>query len=250
MKELGKIEDITKIKTVPELVKRAKWLEGKTLVQVGEEIKKADPSSRVLTKGSVGHIIEKGFFGISKNSDANPDIVHLGVELKSTPLNYNKSRTKISVKEPLSLNIINYIKEVKNNNIKESSLYKKNKKILFLVYLHDSRKPRSEYIILKVFLWKMDDRVLEELESDYNLIVGKIRQGKAHEIHQGEHNYLTICPKHNGKFKDPSCKRSKTKQPFSDEPAEIRAFRLKNRYMNKILAKAFHKELSKGGWKV
>lgn len=244
------IINLKDIKDMPTLMEKSKWLEGKTLVQVGEEIKKHDPSSRVLTKGSVGHIIEKEFFGIEKNSDANPDIVHLDVEVKTTPLKYNKSRTKISVKEPLSLNIINYRKEVKNNNLKESSLYKKNKKVLFIAFLHDSKKQRSEYVILKVFLWEMDDKVIKELEPDYNLIIGKIRQGKAHEIHQGEHKYLTLCPKHNGKFKDPNCKRSKTKQPFSDKPAEIRAFRLKNRYMNKILAKQFHKKYTKGGWEI
>ncbi|MFH1326653.1 MAG: MutH/Sau3AI family endonuclease [archaeon] len=240
--------NVKEIKDIPELLRKSKWLEGKTLVEVGEEIKKSDPSSRVLTKGSVGHIIESGFFGIEKNSDAKPDIEHLGVEVKTCPLKYNKSKTKISVKEPLSLNIINYTKEVEFNNLKESSIYRKNKKILFILYLHDLEKKRSEYKILKVFLWEMDNKVLKELEQDYNLIIGKVRQGRAHQIHQNEHKYLTICPKHNGKFKDPACKRSKTKQPFSDEPAEIRAFRLKNKYMNLIINRHFNKKDSEMGW--
>lgn len=235
--------DLNKIKTDKQLLEKAKWLEGKTLLEIGEEIKKEDFSSRVLTKGSVGHIIEKGFFGINKNSDANPDIEHLGVEIKTCPLKYNKSRTKLSVKEPLSMNIINYNEEVKKNGLIESSLYKKNRKILFIVYLHDSKKKRSEYKILKVFLWEIDDEAIKDLEPDYNLIIEKIKQGKAHEIHQSEHKYLTLCPKHNGDFKDSNDKRSKRPQPFSNEPAEIRAFRLKNKYMNKIMAKEFNNKL-------
>ena len=78
--------------------------------------------------------------------------------------------------------------------------------------------------------------------------MNKIKIGKAHEIHQSEHKYLTICPKHNGNFKDPKDKISKRPQPFSKIPAEKRAFGLKNRYMNIIISRALGKKLESGGW--
>jgi len=242
------IKNIKSIKTEKELMEKVEWLRGKTLDSVSKAIKENDSDSRVLTKGRVGHGIEKGFFGIEKNSDANPDIVHLGIEIKTCPLKYNHNKTKLSIKEPLSLNIINYMEEVKNSKLKDSSLYKKNKKILFIFYIHDKSKKRSEYIIRYIFIWNLNDEVIKELESDYQKILKKIREGKAHEIHQSEHMYLTICPKHNGKFHDPNCKRSKRKQPFSDVPAEIRAFRLKNKYMNLIVSRHLGKKLTQGGW--
>src|SRR3989344_5479736 len=178
------IKDITQIKTKEELMERAGWLRGKTLEAVDKAIKENDEDSSVLTKGSVGHGIEKGFFGIKKNSDANPDIEHLGIEIKTCPLKYNKDKTKLSIKEPLSLNIINYIEEISHQNLKESSLYKKNKTILFIFYIHDNDK------------------------------------------------------------------KSKRKQPFSDIPAEIRAFRLKNKYMNLIVSRHLGKKLKQGGWDI
>jgi len=242
------IEDITKIKDREELIERAGWLRGKTLNEVSEAIKENDEDSRVLTKGSVGYLVEKGFFGIEKNSDANPDIEHLEIEIKTCPLKYNNDKTKLSIKEPLSLNIINYEKEIENKNLKNSSLYKKNKTILFVFYIHYKDKKRSEYLIKYVFIWDINDEIIEELEPDYQLILNKIREGKAHEIHQGQHKYLTICPKHNGKFKDPTCNKSKRRQPFSDIPAEIRAFRLKNRYMNLVVSRYLGKKLEIGGW--
>ncbi len=239
------------VKEDSSLLKESKWLEGKTLGQITKEIKDSDTHSRVITKGNVGYVIEKGFFGIDKNSSGEADISNLGVEIKTNPLKYNKSKTRLSVKEPLSLNIINYFDEVKNNDIKDSAVYKKNKKILFIFYIHDKSLNRSDYLVKYVFLWEMDDKVLDELRPDYNLIVNKIKIGKAHEIHQSEHKYLTLCPKHNGTFKDPNEKTSKRKQPFSDKPAEVRAFRLKNKYMNIIVARAIGKDLEKqGGWKV
>lgn len=243
------IENIREVKTEKELLKRAKWLEGKTLSQISDVIRKSDNASRVTTKGDVGYVIEKGFFGIEKNSDAKPDIEHLGIEIKTCPLKYNKKRDRISVKEPLSLNIINYVEEVKNDDIKKASFYKKNKKVLFVLYLHDKEKQRSEYLIAHVFLWKMSDKILDKLRPDYEVILNKIRKGKAHEIHQTDNKILTLCPKHNGNYNDPNCKRSKTPQPFNNNKlAEVRAFRIKNSYMNKIISKELGKKLGHGGW--
>lgn len=229
------LKDIKTIKTIKELELLAKNdLEGKTLEEIMASIIQEDESSRTLTKAGVGYVIEHGYFGIPKNSTAGADINHLNVELKTSPLKILKNG-KLTVKEPLSLNIINYSEEVNNNHIRESSLYKKNQKILFVWYIHNKDIPRSQYIIKYVFIWEMTEEVLEELNEDYMKIISFIKDGKAHQIHQHQHKYLTLCPKHNGKFKDPTCTRSKTKQPCSDKPAEVRAFRLKNSYMNLVI---------------
>jgi len=240
------IINLSKIKTPEELetiVRRD--LEGKTLQQIMASISTSDSSTRVSTKAGVGYVIEEGYFGIGKNSTAGPDIAHLNVELKTSPLKMGKDG-KLRVKEPLSLNIINYCNEVNNKSIKESSLYKKNKNILFVWYIHDANKLRSEYVIKYVFLWNMDDEVVRELNEDYLSIIEHIKLGKAHHIHQHQHTNLTLCPKHNGKFKDPNCHISKTSQPNSSAPAEVRAFRLKNSYMNKVIRRYLLKEKPEG----
>jgi len=233
------IDDVTKIQTEDELMQRAQWLVGKTLIEIVSEINQSDAHSRVTTKAGVGYAIEKGFFGIDMNSTAGADIPHLGIEVKTCPLKYNTARTKLSVKEPLSLNMINYNDEVSHPNLKDSSLYKKNRKVLFIFYIHDEAVPRSQYEIKYVFLWEMTDTVLAELQPDYTKIIQKIKDGKAHEIHQTDHDYLTLCPKHGGKFSDPLDKKSKTTQPFSSAPGERRAYRLKTLYLNKIIAEHY-----------
>jgi len=227
--------NINDIHSVNELVSIAqKDLEGKTLLEIAVWINESDLISRVITKGEVGYLIEDGYFGIKANSSSIPDIKHLGVEIKTCPLTY-KNDGKLRVKEPVSLNMINYNEEVEKKKIIDSSLYKKNKNILFVFYIHDESKKRSEYLIKYVFLWGIDSTVISDLEPDYQLILEKIRNGIAHQIHQSDHKWLTICPKHNGCFKDPLCTKSKTTQPFSNIPAEKRAFRLKNAYMNIII---------------
>lgn len=209
-------------------------LEGKTLQQITRDVIKSDGISRVSSKANVGYVIEKGYFGIEKNNNNLPDLPHLEVEIKTSPLEMAKNG-KLHVKEPLSLNIINYVKEAGSKSIKDSSLYKKNRRILFVWYLHDSSKQRSKYIIKYVFLWEMTADVLREIKPDYQLILEKIKAGKAHQIHQFDHERLTLCPKHSGKFKNPKDKKSKTRQPFSSKPAEVRAFRFKSSYSNEII---------------
>lgn len=236
--------DIEEIPNIEELIKEAKWLEGKTLNEIHASMHNSDKASRVTTKGAVGYLIEKGFFGIKMNSDSAPDIKHLGVEIKTCPLRYLVDGKTLRVKEPLSLNIINYHKEI-HKSIKDSSLYKKNRKILFVFYIHDENINRSDYIIKYVFLWEISPEVISELQPDYTLIVDMIKRGKAHEIHQYQHTYLTICPKHSGTFKNPSCTKSKTTQPFSTSPAEVRAYRLKNSYVNKIIERYLEKNRDK-----
>ena len=232
--------DLSRIKTAKELEERAKKdLEGKTLAQIADWVSKSDGTSRVLSKASVGYVVEEGYFGMGKNNNAEPDLAALGVELKTSPLKMGGDG-KLRVKEPLSLNIINYTQESKNKDLRDSSLYKKNRKILFVWYVHDDGL-RSEYVIKYVFLWEMTPDVLAELEPDYDAILEMIRKGEAHHIHQHQHKYLTLCPKHGGVFRDPNDRKSKTKQPYSDAPAEIRAFRLKNSYMNLVI----HRYLSK-----
>lgn len=229
------VVDINKIKSVKELEQIAKrHLEGKCLKEVMAEIAEHDSLDRVLSKASVGYVVEEGLFGIKRNNTAGADIAHLDVEIKTSPLTMGKDG-KLRVKEPLSLNIINYNEEHKNTNLSESSLYKKNKKILFVWYIHDKEALRSDYLIKYVFVWEMNGEVLKELNPDYQLILEKIRLGQAHHIHQSDHKKLTLCPKHGGTFKNPDDRKSKTTQPFSDSPAEIRAFRLKNSYMNEVI---------------
>jgi DNA mismatch repair protein MutH len=233
--------DISKIKSPQELEGIARRdLEGKTLSDIYKLVQKTDSVSRVSSKAGVGDVIEQGYFGIPRNSFKGPDLPSLGVEVKTSPLTLGVDG-KLRVKEPLSLNIINYIEEAKNDRIKQSSLYKKNHYILFVCYIHDLTKKRSEYVIKYVFLWEMNNSVLTELSDDYSAIISKIRNGEAHHIHQSDHKWLTLCPKHGGTFKDPKDGKSKTKQPFSNAPAEIRAFRLKNSYMNLVI----HRYLSK-----
>lgn len=69
------------------------------------------------------------------------------------------------------------------------------------------------------------------IKDDWTTIVTKIRNGKAHEISEGDTIYLGACTKG-------ANKESLRKQPFSEEMAMQRAFSLKSKYLNFIIEKS------------
>ena len=73
-----------------------------------------------------------------------------------------------------------------------------------------------------------DCQDLSIIERDWETIINKIRNGKAHEISEGDTLYLGACTKG-------ASAASYRKQPFSDIPAKQRAYSLKQSYMTNIL---------------
>ena len=91
-------------------------------------------------KGGLGQLIEKYLFGMENNSDSEPDFMPAGIELKVTP--YKKIKNgKLSAKERLVLNIIDFETEYKNE-FKSSHFWYKNNKVQILWYLWEANKDK------------------------------------------------------------------------------------------------------------
>lgn len=180
-------------------------------------------------KGSLGQLIEKYLFGIENNNDSEPDFMPAGIELKVTPYKRNKNNT-LSAKERLVLNIIDYDTEYKNT-FDSSHFWFKNNKIQLLWYLFETGKDKKDYKITNEILLELSQSEdLKQIEEDWNLIINKIREGKAHNISEADTMYLGACTKG-------ANSKSLRKQPFNDIPAMQRAFCFKNSYMTQLVRK-------------
>lgn len=213
-----------KIETVDELIAIAKSAEGKT-------VKEYDINERLASKGNkggIGQILEEGLFGYAINSTSEADFGELGVELKATPVKQNKNKA-LAAKERLVLNIINYMREVEYS-FETSSFWRKNETILMMFYFWDKESDRGDYRIIKSVLYTYPEDDLEIIKNDWEIIVGKIRAGKAEELSEGDTMYLGACTKG-------ANKNSLRQQPFSDVPAMQRAFSLKASYMTTLVRK-------------
>lgn len=199
----------------------SKGLLTKTLrdfVWKGYEIKKG--------KGGLGQMVENIYFFLDTNSNPASDFSEAGLELKCTPLKKSKSDEYL-IKERLVCNMINYC-EVVNQDFEHSHFYLKCQLMLILFYLHKAEKGNLDLQFLYSLLWKLPEKDLLIIRHDYEVIINKIKEGKAHELSEGDTDYLAACRK--------GQKGDKLKpQPYSDIMAPGRAFSLKPTYMRTLL---------------
>lgn len=182
-----------------------------------------------MQKGKLGDLIEQGLFGIASNGESEPDFIDAGIELKVTPYKRNKDNT-LSAKERLVLNMIDFETEYKNE-FETSHFWFKNNKLQIIWYLYEKDKDKLDYKLTheKLLNLAMSDD-LKQIEQDWNTIINKIRNGKAHEISEGDTMYLGACPKG-------ANSNDTRKQPFSDIRAMRRAFCFKQSYMTQLVRK-------------
>ncbi len=185
-------------------------------------------NTKINGKGNFGQILEKFYFGYEPNYDAEPDFKEAGIELKSSPLKTLKNGEYRS-KERLVLNIINYL-EVHKEEFETSSFWKKNAHLLLVFYLHDRDLDLLDYLIKLVDGWQYPNEDLKIIKQDWEFINQKIKDGKAHELSEGDTFYLGACTKGSTALK------SYRDQPFNSEKAKQRAYSLKQGYVNHIIA--------------
>lgn len=178
-------------------------------------------------KGGLGEVIEERFFHYQCNNDSKPDFDKAGVELKVTPYKINKNGS-LSAKERLIITMIDYFSVV-NEQFYNSHLWSKAKLILLIYYLYQQEiENRFDYKIGYVKLFAPPEADIKIIKHDFEIIVEKIKSGKAHELSESDTMYLGAAPK-------AATSKDRRKQPFSIELAKPRAFAFKNSYMTYVL---------------
>lgn len=178
-------------------------------------------------KGYLGDLLEEKYFHYQNNNDARPDFEEAGVELKVTPYKELKNG-KISAKERLVINKINYQNDV-GVDFEHSHFWQKAKLMLLVYYRYVKEISDSlDYKIGYVDLFTPPDKDLQVIKHDYETIITKIKAGKAHELSEADTDYLAATHK-------ASTSKDSTTQPFSDIPAQPRAFSYKPSYMTYVL---------------
>jgi DNA mismatch repair protein MutH len=212
--------DITDKKSI---TKYAKKLINSTLREKCETLIYEDNKN----KGGFGQLLEKYYFLYEPNSDSEADFVEAGLELKSSPMKQLKKLNYVS-KERLVLNIINF-EEVIYQDFDTSSFWKKNSNLLLVFYIYEPTKEKLDYKIKIVDVWEFSHIDLEVIKKDWHTINQKIKDGKAHELSEGDTLYLGACTK--------GSKGGNLRvQPNNSIKAKQRAYSLKQGYVNHIIA--------------
>jgi DNA mismatch repair protein MutH len=177
-------------------------------------------------RGDLGSMVEKYFFRYVPPSTHEPDFAEAGLELKVTGLKRLKNGT-LTPKERLVLGMISY-HEVVNETFGESYILRKIRLMLIIFYLYQSGVSYLDMKFLAKNLWRMSEEDLIVIAKDWETIIRKIKDGKAHELSEADTLYLGACTK-------AATSKSRTSQPYSDEPAKPRAFALKASYVRVVM---------------
>ncbi len=211
--------DISKATSIFEY---SKGLLGKTLRDFADKDYKPKKG-----KGSLGQMVENIYFMLETNNYAGADFSEAGMELKCTPLKKSKQDDYL-VKERLVCIMINYCEVIKDD-FEHSHFYLKCQLMLLLFYLHQKNCDNLDLEFIFSVLWKLPKKDLLIIRHDYEVIIDKIKQGKAHELSEGDTMYLGACRK--GQKGDSLMRQPNN--PNIDAPR--RAFSLKMAYMRTVL---------------
>ena len=218
-----------------ELLEYARKLEGTSVrdangihENIGDFVMERKPiyGSAYLGKGGYGEFVEENYFGKVNDSFSKADFSEVGVELKVVPLKVLNNGA-VKVKERIVLNKFRYI-DIVNENFETSHFIQKNAVLLLIFYFHDNTVEFEDKIVDLVDLWEVLRHDINQIRADWEYIVSKVREGKAHEISEGDTLYLGACTK------GATAATSMQKQPYSDIMAPGRALCFKISYANMI----------------
>lgn len=180
-------------------------------------------------KGGLGNLLEEIYFGYKANSNQEADFAEAGVELKVTPYEMT-IKGELRAGERLVLTMIGYDGPIETDFYK-SHAWEKMKLILLIYYWRN--KQLNNNLLYKIGFVKMftpPEADLEIIKKDYTYIVNTIREGRAHELSEGDTMYLGACTK------GATAEKSTVPQYYGDKvPARKRAFCFKNSYMTYVL---------------
>ena len=191
-------------------------------------------------KGSLGQLVEALFFKYNLNSRQEADFSFVHAELKCSPLK-KSVKEELLIKERLVCSMINYTTDW-NKSFEESHFYQKCLIMLIMFYLHDSSVTKLDLQFLFAVLWKIPEKDLLIIRTDYETIITKIRNGLAHTLSEGDTMYLGACRK--GQKGD-----SLMPQHNNSVGAPRRAWSLKTAYM-RILLEEVKKYNSSFGFRI
>lgn len=210
--------------TESELMLRAKSIAGYSLHDIAQSINLPIPQDLKRQKGWVGQLIER-YLGANAGSKAERDFAHLGIELKTIPIN----RSGL----PLETTFVSVAPLLSNHGITWQSSHVKYKlsKVLWIPVEGDRTIALAKRRVGLPILWQPSPQQEQQLKRDWQELMDMIVLGQIEKITARHGEFLQIRPKAaNGKA---------LTQAFNENGELImtrpRGFYLKKQFTSQIL---------------
>ena len=214
-------------RTIDELTQRADRLAGRTLQRIAEEHGLPVPPDLRRNKGWIGQLMEE-VLGATASSRAQPDFVHLGVELKTLPVGGNGK-----VKE--STYVCTAPMERVAHDWRSSWVCQKLAHVLWVPVLAEPGLALGERRVGTPLLWRPNEDELRLLREDWEELTELMTRGELWMISGHRGAVLQLRPK--------AAKASDTNWVLDDEANWVKAtpmgFYLRAKFTRGILARHF-----------
>ncbi len=176
--------------TADEIEAEGQWLIGRPLDAISSVSDLLSPSSS-STKGVVGRVIED-YFGIERNSRAEPDFVGAGIELKSVPIQLTKVEAR--AKERVSLGMIDWA-SLTTETWATAKARHKLERLMLVFYEWSPLRPMGYFPILAAGIWTPDPLTIKAIEHDWEMIRQLELDGRRSEVSESLTTLLGACTK-------------------------------------------------------
>lgn len=213
---------------VVELMYRAQQLAGLTLGELADQLALTLPKDLKRDKGVVGQMLEQAL-GASSGSKAEPDFPHLGIELKTLPIN--------SAGQPLESTYVCVaaLTDVNLQRWQDSWVCRKLQRVLWVPIWAERSLPLANRVIGSAFLWQPNQQQQQLLQQDWEELMELIVLGGIDQIRGAHGKVLQLRPKA-ANAKALTAAIGKDGQPIQTLP---RGFYLKTSFTAELLQQQF-----------
>jgi DNA mismatch repair protein MutH len=210
------------------LLQRTREIAGLSLAELARNLDEPVPADQRYAKGWIGQLLERAL-GASAASLPEPDFQHLGIELKTLPLNANG--------QPRESTYVCTVPMTDTHNLswERSWLRLKLKRVLWVPIEADPQRPLSQRRIGTALLWSPTVEEENSLRQDWEELMELICLGRWDELSARHGHYLQIRPK-------AAHSRILTESHDSEgQPCQVlpRGFYLRTNFTRRILQKHY-----------
>lgn len=175
-------------KSIEALVQRAKRIAGKTLGELALELNIQVPKDLTTKKGWQGQFIET-CLGADSGNLSQPDFYHLGIELKTLPIDFSGK-----VKESTYVCVVNLINH-QLQTWQQSVVYKKLSHVLWVPIAQNADKKLINSRIATPFLWQPNKQEFTTIQKDWEHTMNLVSLGKVDQLNAKNGEILQVRPK-------------------------------------------------------
>lgn len=174
--------------TVVELEQRANLIAGKTLGELADACDLMIPNNLRRDKGWVGQLLELQL-GTNAANKAEPDFMHLGIELKTIPLDLQGKPQESTFVSTIPLMRISHL------TWETSIVKKKLNHVLWVPVEASANIPLAKRRVGTPILWQATPEQSHYLQQDWEELTDLISLGQIEQITARMGHYLQIRPK-------------------------------------------------------